>query len=656
MLNSCFIPRAVRSGLLTVLCLVGMSSTRGQTLTTLASFNGDNGYIPSGSLTVIGKTMYGVCVAGGGGDVGTVFSVPVSGGAPTLLSSFKASEGAYPNSGLVIGNTLYGVCSLGGGSDVGTVFSVPVSGGTPTVLAAFNGIGGNGPSGSLTVVGNTLYGTAEYSGTGDSGNGMIFSVPVSGGSLTTLAAFNGSDGANPTGGLVLGGNTLYGMCEGGGVHGEGVVFSVPVSGGTPTVLASFNGADGISPRALDPVTSSLTLVGSTLYGTTEYGGTAFNSGQNGDGVVFSVPVTGGTPTVLASFNGTDGAHPSSGLTVIGNRLYGVTSTGSVYASGAYGNGTVFSLPISGGTPTVLASFNDIDGEGPGGGNFRYPNTGSLTLVGNTLYGTCSGGGVSGDGTVFALTLNSAWASATSGYWSDSINWTGGVPNCAGIGATFNIATTATVTVTQDEPLTLGSLQFGNSGNASVGYTLRGSGSNALTLNNAGSAATITVTNGTHAINAPVVLADNLVVTGYPLAGGGTDSWALTFGTASSITDNGAGYSLTMSGSGGKLVLSGSDSYTGGTFVTAGTLEVTAASALPGGTSLTVGSSTSIFEPLEGAEAAGSAEVSTVPEPSDLRATGHSSNGRPRIRTALEAELSGLSQAQTAVPQIRRMHA
>jgi len=165
-----------------------------------------------------------------------------------------------------------------------------------------------------------------------------------------------------------------------------------------------------------------------------------------------------------------------------------------------------------------------------------------------------------------------WASAVSGNWSNSGNWTGSVPNGVGAGAAFSAATTVAVTVTLDTPVTLGSLQFGNFGSSSVGYTLSGSGSNTLTLNNSGSAATIMVIYGSHVINAPVVLADKLQV-----SGGGT----LAFGTASSITDNGGGYSLTMNGNGGTIILSGSNSYSGGTTVNAGTLLATNTVAMPG---------------------------------------------------------------------------
>ncbi len=178
-----------------------------------------------------------------------------------------------------------------------------------------------------------------------------------------------------------------------------------------------------------------------------------------------------------------------------------------------------------------------------------------------------------------------WSSTTGGSWSNSGNWTGGVPNGIGAGAVFNVATTAAVTVTLDTPVTLGSLQLGNSRSAGVGYTLSGSGSNTLTLNNSGNGATITVTGGAHAIDAPVILADNLIITSrrHEVPGHSPS------GPTSSISRLRRGYSLTMSGTGGTLVLSGSDNYSGGTFVEAGTLIATNSEALPDGSSLIVGS-------------------------------------------------------------------
>jgi uncharacterized repeat protein (TIGR03803 family) len=182
------------------------------------------------------------------------------------------------------------------------------------------------------------------------------------------------------------GRSLYGTTSQGGAYGDGTVFSVPVSSGSPTVLASFNDSNGDCPFA----GLTLSADGSTLYGTTtgEVGGDFVS-----DGAVFSVPVSGGSPTVLASFNGSNGELPRAALTLSGSTLYGTTMYG-----GAYGDGTVFSVPVGGGSPTVLASFN--------GSNGRWPY-GDLTLSGNTLYGTTNEGGANGYGTVFALTVPEA---------------------------------------------------------------------------------------------------------------------------------------------------------------------------------------------------------------------------------------------------------
>jgi len=94
------------------------------------------------------------------------------------------------------------------------------------------------------------------------------------------------------------------------------------------------------------------------------------------------------------------------------------------------------------------------------------------------------------------------------------------------------------------------------------------------------------------------------------------SGTLAFGNSSSIT---GGYSLTMSGSGGTLILSGTDTYTGGTNVTAGTLIVTSNAALPDGGTLTVGAGgTLIFDPsAAGSPVTNTASVVAVPEPSTL---------------------------------------
>ncbi len=107
-----------------------------------------------------------------------------------------------------------------------------------------------------------------------------------------------------------------------------------------------------------------------------------------------------------------------------------------------------------------------------------------------------------------------WATALSGSWSKG-PWVNGVAptySDAQVVA-INVSTTAALTVTLDVPAAAGTLLLG-SGNPGVGYTLSGSSSNTLTFSNSANNATATISigDGAHTINAPVILASNLVVT------------------------------------------------------------------------------------------------------------------------------------------------
>ncbi|MGA2256119.1 MAG: DNRLRE domain-containing protein [Thermoguttaceae bacterium] len=203
----------------------------------------------------------------------------------------------------------------------------------------------------------------------------------------------------------------------------------------------------------------------------------------------------------------------------------------------------------------------------------------------------------------------AWLTATSGNWSNGANWTtGAAPDGPGQVAVLNKTTTAALTVTLDKPETVGTLEFGNSGgDLAVGYTL--SGTNALTLDNSGSTALLTVSQGKHAISTPVTLADNLNVS--PSAGS-------TLDISGNISQGTSGLSLTLSNS-GSLILSGSNNYGGGTTVKTGTLYVTNSHAIADRTSLTAGAGgTFIFEPsVAGSPIMNSAAAVAVPEPGTL---------------------------------------
>ena len=211
-------------------------------------------------------------------------------------------------------------------------------------------------------------------------------------------------------------------------------------------------------------------------------------------------------------------------------------------------------------------------------------------------------------------INSVWT-ATGGVgtvlWSDSNNWSAGVPHAQGDSATFGSGTTPTIDLAGGTE-TVSSLTFTNS--SGVNYTIidsTGTGSLALEGTGGSSPAGVTVVSGSHTIDARVAFLSNVAVSG---------SGTLALGSSSSITDNGNHYGLTLDGP-GTLILGGADTYSGGTFVDAGTLEVTAAAALPAGASLTVGAGgTFLFDPTGSAatmEGRSAGVVAAVPEPGTL---------------------------------------
>jgi uncharacterized repeat protein (TIGR03803 family) len=260
------------------------------------------------------------------------------------------------------------------------ILAGPVAAQTFTTLYSFTATSSRINSDGVTPLGlilsgDTLYGMAGGGGT--SGLGTVYAVNTDGAGFTTLYSFTGgSDGSGPIGRLILSGNKLYGTTVD-YPTAFGTVFVVNTDGTGFTTLYSFTGgSDGTFPRG------SLVLSNNTLYGT------ALHGGSSGNGTVFAVNTDGTGFTTLYSFTGgSDGTSPQAGLLLSGKTLYGTTSTGS-----SSGLGTVFAVNIDSTGFTVLHSFTSSEGRNPSG----------LVLSGNTLYGMLEFGGSSGAGTVFAV--------------------------------------------------------------------------------------------------------------------------------------------------------------------------------------------------------------------------------------------------------------
>jgi hypothetical protein len=358
-------------------------------LTTLVNFNSTDGAdLDGGLIADAAGNLFGTC----GGCRGSIFEIARIGAGYASLPTILARFSGYAMSGLTVDakGDIFGATTGNGINGDGTVFEVAkTSAGyaPPTVLVSFNPAEGIGPKGGLTTDSEgNLFGATE--------SGTVFEI-----------AKTSSGYANaPTvlcNGLLIGSNSslfldaagdLFGTTPARGAQNKGAVFEIAkTSGGyasTPTVLASFDGADGAEPLA--GLTSD---AAGNLFGATYQGG-AHNIGG-----VFEIAKTAtgyaSTPTLLASFNGSgEYLFTNGGLIAdAAGDLFGMTVEG-----GAHRMGAVFEIAKTSegyaSTPTVLTSFNGANGD--------FGLGGLIADAAGDLFGATSFGGSNGDGTAFEL--------------------------------------------------------------------------------------------------------------------------------------------------------------------------------------------------------------------------------------------------------------
>lgn len=350
----------------------------------------------------------------------------LSGWSLQTLASFDGTDGKGPIGQLAVdssGNT-YGATEEGGAFNTGTVFEIAGGSNQITTLASLGGASGAGVYPATGVVldsqGN-LYGTTQEGGANDTGT--IFELANGSNTITTLASIGPNQEIGLQSGLTIDASgNLYGTTD-------RSVFEIAKGSTALTTLATFNtpnGADSDSPLLLDK--------GGNLYGTTEHGG-------SGDfGTIFEIARGSDTITVLASFNGSNGAYPQGALVLdpSGN-LYGATGAAGEnaagvfelpkgsnqivkFASGVYLQGGltidpagniygeeqtsyegVFELAKGTSGISQVAEFNQIGGVLPDGPLTLSP---SGNLIGTTFEGGAANG-VEGAGTVFELSPNTA---------------------------------------------------------------------------------------------------------------------------------------------------------------------------------------------------------------------------------------------------------
>lgn len=390
------------------ICLCAITAPGGVIFSNLVSFSGVGGAFPGGNPycgLVAGEdgNFYGTTSTNGLYNLGTVFQL-TPGGVFTSLFSFNGADGANPKAALTpCGNgAFYGTTFAGGVSNWGTIFLVTTNGGF-TNLFSFTGTNnpwqGAAPEAALVPDGKGNYfGTTDFGGLTNAlrinlstvlgyGYGTVFEV-ASNGTVTVPVVFNGTNGAHPSGGLVLAkdGN-FYGTTTWGGngltatFCGYGTIFRLSPDG-TFTNIYKFSGgsSDGGFIYAGLAQGQDGYLYGAAFYGGSVGNGTLFKIGTNGNFVL------------LRSFGYFESATPYAGMTQGGDgNLYGTTYGNSIY--GTYGS--IFQLTPPGVYSNLIA-FNNANGYQPAGVLVQGPD--------NNFYGTTSAGGAGGLGTIFRLSV------------------------------------------------------------------------------------------------------------------------------------------------------------------------------------------------------------------------------------------------------------
>ena len=490
----------------------------------------------SGSGTVDGTSGTPTLTFGAGNATGNNFSGIIKNTAGTLGVT-KIGSGTQTLSGP---NTFSGVLNVDGGT---LAFGAATNLGNATVT---NTIGINGGvlsytgSGPASLVANQVVTLGASHGTIDTSN-LLGALTLSGGVNST----NNNLTKTGPGSLILSAASNLGTGSVAVDAGALIVNTTLTSSATTVASAATLGGTGT-------LTSSVTInaggmlspATGTTAGTLTIGSLTLNAGS------LLAYEFGGTNDLVA-------VTTASGLTLNGGAL-NLYTTGGVSPLTANGTYDLFNY-LSG---FVGSTANLTVANSQGGKTYAINDTGSMIqlVLGTAVSSDWSG--TNGDG---------SWTTdGAGGNWSD-----GAQPNSLGAVANFGILALTPQTVTLNGGKTVGSIIFDNANSFTIGTN-----TDAITLNNGIAAGAISASNGSHTINAPVALGGNANIT----PGTGT---GITFGGIIS----GIGRSLTFSGAGAST-LNAVNTYSGGTTLSAGTLNLGNDAALGSGP-LTIGAGTTI---------------------------------------------------------------
>lgn len=335
------------------------------------SFGGLLGASTTGEFAMLGGKIYGNCQSGGKHDQGTIFEyTPAS---SSLVKKLDLGSGFYKPTGRHVYylGKIYGLAQEAGNNGRGGIYSYDLATGQFAIRYHMQpATGATIPDNHLMLYNNRIYGVAY--GEPDGSTGVLFEFNPNNDQYTVRHSFSTTTGSGPVGLPTVYNGKLYGTTHRGGNTDNGVIYEYDLATSTYAVKVHLGPSFGTKPR------SQMTLYKNRLYGCTTFGGnfdggTLYEYNPDANGFI-----------VRYHFDVNSGNHSSNNLTVLNDKLYGVANMGG---NGQGLLGTLFSYDPASFAFSKLHTFKHPD---------NYMPFNSLTVLNNKLYGMTKWGGDAGD--------------------------------------------------------------------------------------------------------------------------------------------------------------------------------------------------------------------------------------------------------------------